>query len=171
VSATVTIDGPAFVVAGDIAADAIVHPRHMNLSDPAELAPHCLAGLAHMFPFTPDGRWPILISSGLFGVGLVRPQVPAALKGAGVRVVVAPAFSPLFVEHSLNAGMVLPLRAELSELPPSGTPVTIMFANGRAHLSYPGHASVWTTHLPDWALMGRTWIGVLKQRMDAPGKL
>ena len=26
-------------------------------------------------------------------------------------------------------------------------------------MSYPGHASVWTSHLPDWAVMGETWIG------------
>lgn len=159
-----TIEGLAFAVAGDIAADAIVPSRHMNLSTPADLAPYCLAGLTGTPAFTPDGRWPILISSGLFGVGLVRPQVPAALKGAGVRVVVAPAFSPLFVEHSLNAGMVLPLRAELPELPPSGTAVTIVFADGDAQISYPGHTSVWPANLPHWALAGRTWISVLRKR-------
>jgi 3-isopropylmalate dehydratase small subunit len=157
-------EGPAFVIDGDVAADEILHPRHHGNANIGDVAGHCFADQhGGAVPFSAR-TWTFVIATGRFGVGIVRPPVPAAMKAAGIAAVIAPSISPLFVEHSVNGGAVLPLRASLPQRPETGAIVRLSIANGRANLFWNGHELACDCNLPGWALAGETWIDVLKRR-------
>jgi len=160
------IEGRAFVIAGDVESDAILAPRHHGAPDAAA---HCLANRAP--GFVQGGPYPVLIATGLFGLGLPRPPVSAALRAAGARAVIAPSIAPLLVENALNGAELLTLAAAPQAWPETGEIVSVTFDATGATLAWPGHESRWPGGLPGWALAGQSWGEVLRARAEAAGGL
>jgi hypothetical protein len=113
----------------------------------------------------------VLIATGLFGRGLPRPPISAALRGAGIRVLIAPAISPLLVENALNGAELLALAATPETWPRTGEVVSVTFDAEGAVLAWQGHESRWPGGLPDWALIGQSWGDALRVRAEAAGGL
>ena len=91
----------------DVDTDAIIPGRFLTLYDPGELAKHAFEGTRD--DFAGGAREGDLIVAGRnFGCGSSREHAPLALKGAGIRVIVADSFARIFYRNAINSGM-LPL--------------------------------------------------------------
>jgi 3-isopropylmalate/(R)-2-methylmalate dehydratase small subunit len=91
----------------DVDTDAIIPGRFLTLYDPRELAKHAFEGTRD--DFAGGAREGDLIVAGRnFGCGSSREHAPLALKGAGIRVIVAESFARIFYRNAINSGM-LPL--------------------------------------------------------------
>jgi 3-isopropylmalate/(R)-2-methylmalate dehydratase small subunit len=91
----------------DIDTDAIIPGRFLTINDPAELAKHAFEGTRDEFAQSvlPGD---VVVGGRNFGMGSSREHAPLALKGAGVRYVVAESFARIFYRNAINVGL-LPL--------------------------------------------------------------
>ncbi|HOT94553.1 MAG TPA: 3-isopropylmalate dehydratase small subunit [Methanoregulaceae archaeon] len=91
----------------DIDTDAIIPGRFLTINDPAELAKHAFEGTRDEFAreVRPGD---VVVGGRNFGMGSSREHAPLALKGAGVRFVVAESFARIFYRNAVNVGL-LPL--------------------------------------------------------------
>jgi 3-isopropylmalate/(R)-2-methylmalate dehydratase small subunit len=91
----------------DMDTDAIIPGRFLTLYDPRELARHAFEGTRD--DFAGGAREGDFIVAGRnFGCGSSREHAPLALKGAGIRIIVAESFARIFYRNAVNSGM-LPL--------------------------------------------------------------
>jgi 3-isopropylmalate dehydratase small subunit len=164
------IHGRVFVIDGDVDTDIILAARHLSDTDPAAIARNCFADLGATPSFT-AGQYPIVIVSGLFGIGLVRPPVPMAMRAAGIEAVVAGELSPLFFEHSLNGGAVLPLQAKLPRRPSTGEVAQLLLDGERAQLIWDAGNVDFPCRLPPWSLAGESWVETVQKRVEEAGGL
>ena len=89
----------------DVDTDAIIPGRFLTLYDPRELAKHAFEGTRD--DFAGGARVGDLIVAGRnFGCGSSREHAPLALKGAGVRVIVAGSFARIFYRNAVNSGLL-----------------------------------------------------------------
>ena len=170
-SGRIDISGAAFVIEGDVDTDTVIKSHHCTTADPAALAPHCLAELDEEVPFSADGAYPLIVCHGTFGIGSARIQAPLALAGAGVKAVIAKAFAPIFFENCINGALLLPIAATLPSLSATGTRVRLVVSAGELALSWPGEQMKTACALPEWALMGESWMDFIAERARAAGGL
>jgi 3-isopropylmalate/(R)-2-methylmalate dehydratase small subunit len=91
----------------DVDTDAIIPGRFLTLYDPRELARHAFEGTRDDFAGgVKEGDF--IVAGRNFGCGSSREHAPLALKGAGIRVIVARSFARIFYRNAVNSGM-LPL--------------------------------------------------------------
>lgn len=94
---------------------------------------------------------PILVAHANFGCGSSREGAVWALKGAGIRCVIAPSFGDIFYDNCFQNG-VLPVRLEASTverlmgLAGAGDPFTVDLAAERVSV---GH-DAWTFTIDPW---------------------
>ena len=102
----------------DIDTDAIIPGRFLTINDPVELAKHAFEGTRDEFASSvlPGD---IVVGGRNFGMGSSREHAPLALKGAGVRYVVAESFARIFYRNAINVGLL-----------PLATPSTAAFEDG-----------------------------------------
>jgi 3-isopropylmalate/(R)-2-methylmalate dehydratase small subunit len=87
--------------------DAIIPGRFLTIYDEKELAKHAFEGIRDDFSrLAQDGD--VIVAGRNFGCGSSREHAPLALKGAGVRVVLAQSFARIFFRNAINVGL-LPL--------------------------------------------------------------
>ena len=91
----------------DVDTDQIIPGRFLTIYDPRELALHAFEGTRDEFArLAKEGD--ILVAGRNFGCGSSREHAPLALKGAGIRVIVAESFARIFYRNAVNVGL-LPL--------------------------------------------------------------
>jgi 3-isopropylmalate/(R)-2-methylmalate dehydratase small subunit len=101
------LSGRVWRFGDDVDTDAIIPGRFLTLYDPRELAKHAFEGTRD--DFAGGAREGDLIVAGRnFGCGSSREHAALALKGAGIRVIVAESFARIFYRNAINSGM-LPL--------------------------------------------------------------
>ena len=84
--------------------DAIVPARHLNLSEPADLAQHCMEDVdADFVSRVRPGD--IIVAETNFGSGSSREHAPLAIKASGVSAVVAKSFARIFYRNAMNIGL------------------------------------------------------------------
>jgi 3-isopropylmalate/(R)-2-methylmalate dehydratase small subunit len=84
--------------------DVIIPARYLTSADPLELAQHC------MEPADPDlvrrvKPGDIMVAGQNFGCGSSREHAPIAIKGLGIRCVVAASFARIFFRNAINIGL------------------------------------------------------------------
>lgn len=91
----------------DVDTDAIVPGKYLTIYDPQELAKHAFENVRPEFArdVVPGD---VIVGGRNFGSGSSREHAPLALKGAGVRYVVAQSFARIFFRNAINIGL-LPL--------------------------------------------------------------
>ena len=96
--------GNAFRYGRDVDTDVIIPARHLNTSDPAQLAAHCLEDLYATFRerVRPGD---VIVAEENFGCGSSREHAPVAIKAAGVSVVIAKSFARIFYRNAINIGL------------------------------------------------------------------
>jgi 3-isopropylmalate/(R)-2-methylmalate dehydratase small subunit len=86
--------------------DAIIPARYLNLSEPAELARHCMEDIDPEFVkrVRPGD---IMVATTNFGCGSSREHAPLAIKASGVSCVIAKSFARIFFRNAINIGLPL----------------------------------------------------------------
>ena len=88
----------------DVDTDVIIPARHLNTSDPDELAKHAMEDIdAEFVDRVRHGD--IIVATENFGCGSSREHAPVAIRHAGVSVVVASSFARIFYRNAINTGL------------------------------------------------------------------
>ena len=88
----------------DVDTDVIIPARHLNTSDPDELAKHAMEDIdAEFVDRVRQGD--IIVATENFGCGSSREHAPVAIRHAGVSVVVASSFARIFYRNAINTGL------------------------------------------------------------------
>jgi 3-isopropylmalate/(R)-2-methylmalate dehydratase small subunit len=101
------LSGRVWRFGDDVDTDAIIPGRFLTLYDPRELAKHAFEGTRDDFAAGAQ-EGDLIVAGRNFGCGSSREHAPLALKGAGIRVIVAESFARIFYRNAINSGM-LPL--------------------------------------------------------------
>ena len=84
--------------------DVIIPARYLSVSNPEELASHCMEDIDPDFvrKVRPGD---IIVAGTNFGCGSSREHAPLAIKTAGVGVVIADSFARIFYRNAINIGL------------------------------------------------------------------
>ncbi len=98
------LSGKVWKYGDNVDTDVIIPARYLNVSEPQELARHCLEDLDKGFT---GGVRPgdIIVAGANFGCGSSREHAPLAIKAAGVGCVVAESFARIFYRNAINIGL------------------------------------------------------------------
>jgi len=88
----------------DVDTDAIIPGRFLTINDPKELARHAFEGVRPDFKPSPGD---VIVAGENFGCGSSREHAPMALKGAGIKCVIAKSFARIFFRYAINIGLPL----------------------------------------------------------------
>ncbi len=98
------LKGGAWKFGSDIDTDRIIPARHLNTSDPLELAKHCMEDEDPAFA-SRVRPGDIIAADKNFGCGSSREHAPIAIKAAGVSCVIAKSFARIFYRNAFNMGL------------------------------------------------------------------
>ena len=86
--------------------DVIIPARYLNVSEPGELAKHCMEGIDSEFT-TKVKLGDIIVATTNFGCGSSREHAPLAIKACGISCVIAQSFARIFFRNAINIGLPL----------------------------------------------------------------
>jgi 3-isopropylmalate/(R)-2-methylmalate dehydratase small subunit len=113
----------------NINTDVIIPARYLNMSQPKELAEHCMEDLDKDF-INRVKPGDIIMGTTNFGCGSSREHAPLAIKAAGVSCVIAETFARIFFRNAINIGLPLLECAEAVKKTESGDILEIDLASG-----------------------------------------
>lgn len=88
----------------DVNTDEIIPGRYNVTTDAEELAQHAFFEIRPDFaPSVKEGD--IIIGGNNFGCGSSREHAPIALKGTGIRAVIAKSYARIFYRNAINIGL------------------------------------------------------------------
>jgi len=113
----------------NIDTDVIIPARYLTATDPLELARHCMEDLDPDFhqKVTKDT---IIVAGKNFGCGSSREHAPLAIKGAGVKAIIASSFARIFYRNALNVGLPILESEEAATHLRSGDEIEIDIQKG-----------------------------------------
>jgi len=123
------LKGTVHKYGADVNTDVIIPARYLNVSEPAELALHCMEDLDRDF-VTRVKPGDIIVASTNFGCGSSREHAPLAIKAAGISCVIAKSFARIFYRNSMNIGLPLLECPEAVEGTDSGDLVEVELTTG-----------------------------------------
>jgi 3-isopropylmalate/(R)-2-methylmalate dehydratase small subunit len=113
----------------NIDTDAIIPGRFLTIYDERELARHAFEGTRDDFAkLAKDGD--VIVAGRNFGCGSSREHAPLALKGAGIRVILAQSFARIFFRNAINVGL-LPLVCAYTGEMKDGSSIIIKEHDGK----------------------------------------
>ncbi len=100
------LKGKVHKYGADVNTDVIIPARYLSLSEPAELAEHCMEDIDQEFV---DRVKPgdIIMATTNFGCGSSREHAPLAIKASGVSCIIACSFARIFFRNAVNIGLPL----------------------------------------------------------------
>ncbi len=132
------IEGKAYVLGDNIDTDQIIPAKHLvySMLDPVERLNYgkfALSGLPadlYNVPFVSQGgksEYSVVIGGRNFGCGSSREQAPAALKFAGVQVVLVQSYARIFYRNVIDAAFFTPLELKSHNINEfaTGDPVSV----------------------------------------------
>ena len=90
----------------DVNTDVIIPARYLNISEPAELAEHCMEDIDEDFVKRVQPG-DIMMATTNFGCGSSREHAPLAIKAAGISCIIAKSFARIFFRNAINIGLPL----------------------------------------------------------------
>jgi 3-isopropylmalate dehydratase small subunit len=123
------VAGRAWKFGDDVDTDVIIPARYLNVSDPEELARHCMEDADPDFA----GRvrpGDVIVAGKNFGCGSSREHAPLAIKACGVACVVAASFARIFYRNAFNIGLPILECPEAAERVAAGDVLEIDLAAG-----------------------------------------
>ena len=100
------LKGKVYKYGADVNTDVIIPARYLNVSDPAELARHCMEDIDQDFAGKVQAG-DIIMATTNFGCGSSREHAPMAIKASGVSCVIAKSFARIFFRNAINIGLPL----------------------------------------------------------------
>jgi 3-isopropylmalate/(R)-2-methylmalate dehydratase small subunit len=124
------LKGTVHKYGANVDTDAIIPARYLNLSEPADLAKHCMEDIDLDFvKRVKPGD--IMVATTNFGCGSSREHAPLALKGSGISCVIAKSFARIYFRNSIDIGLPLLECEEAPDNIESGDVVEVDLASGR----------------------------------------
>jgi len=100
------LKGKVHKYGADVNTDVIIPARYLNLSEPDELAEHCMEDIdAEFVAEVQPGD--IIMATTNFGCGSSREHAPLAIKASGISCVIARSFARIFFRNAINIGLPL----------------------------------------------------------------
>ncbi len=124
------VKGKAFKFPDNVNTDEIIPARFLNMSEPAELAMHCMEDIDADFVLKMN-KGDIIVSGKNFGCGSSREHAPIAIKAAGISCVIASSFARIFYRNALNIGLPILESTEASESISDGDELEVDFDSGK----------------------------------------
>ena len=100
------LKGKVHKYGADVNTDVIIPARYLNVSDPAELAKHCMEDIDREFVAKVQPG-DIIMATTNFGCGSSREHAPLAIKASGVSCIIAKSFARIFFRNAINIGLPL----------------------------------------------------------------
>ncbi len=122
--------GKAHKFGDNINTDVILPARYLNISDPAELARHCMEGIDSEF-ISRVQPGDIILAGADFGSGSSREHAPIAIKAAGISCVIAKSFARIFFRNAVNIGLPILECVEAVEESDPGDSLEVELATGQ----------------------------------------
>ena len=113
----------------DVNTDAIIPARYLNISEPSELAKHCMEDIDEGFV----GRaqiGDIIIATTNFGCGSSREHAPPAIKASGISCVIAQSFARIFFRNAIDIGLPILECDEAAEQIDGGAVLEVELTSG-----------------------------------------
>ena len=100
------LKGKVHKYGADVNTDVIIPARYLSLSEPAELAKHCMEDIDKDF-VNKVKTGDIIMATTNFGCGSSREHAPLAIKASGISCVIAQSFARIFFRNAINIGLPL----------------------------------------------------------------
>jgi len=100
------LKGKVHKYGADVNTDVIVPARYLSLSEPAELAEHCMEDIDTEFRSRVKPG-DIIMATTNFGCGSSREHAPLAIKAIGISCIIARSFARIFFRNAVNIGLPL----------------------------------------------------------------
>lgn len=123
------LKGKVHKYGADVNTDVIIPARYLNLSDPAELAKHCMEGIDSEF-ISRVRPGDIIVATTNFGCGSSREHATIAIKAAGVSCVIAKSFARIFYRNAINIGLPILECDDAAEKSEAGDILEVELATG-----------------------------------------
>ena len=124
------LKGKVHKYGANVDTDAIIPARYLNVSEPAELAEHCMEDIDPEF-LNRVQPGDIIVATTNFGCGSSREHAPLAIKAAGISCVIAKSFARIFFRNAINIGLpLLECEGAVNNIE-AGDIVEVDLANGK----------------------------------------
>ena len=123
------LKGKVHKFGADVNTDVIVPARYLNVSEPSELAEHCMEDIAPEF-LAKVGPGDIIVATTNFGCGSSREHAPLAIKACGISCVIAQSFARIFFRNAINIGLPLLECADAVKETESGDILEVDLSSG-----------------------------------------
>jgi 3-isopropylmalate dehydratase small subunit len=124
-----TISGRVFKFGDNVNSDIIIAGRYLIYIEPADLAKHAFEMLGEGFP-DKLRQYDILVAGRNFGCGSAREQASTAIKGLGIKAVVAASFARTFYRNAINDGLTIVESPQIYAAVSEGDTLNIDLAGG-----------------------------------------
>ncbi len=123
------IKGKVFKYGANVDTDAIIPARYLNVSEPSDLAKHCMEDIDLDF-VKKVKKGDIIVATNNFGCGSSREHAPIAIKASGISAVIANSFARIFFRNAINIGLPLLESPEAVEATEAGDTLEIELETG-----------------------------------------
>ena len=124
------LKGKVHKYGADVDTDVIIPARYLNVSEPAELAKHCMEDIDEDF-VSKVKPGDIIMATTNFGCGSSREHAPLAIKAAGISCIIAKTFARIFFRNAINIGLPLLECEEAVDKTEAGDILEVELASGR----------------------------------------
>ena len=124
------LKGKVHKYGANVDTDVIIPARYLSLSEPAELAKHCMEDIDKEFIHRVKPG-DIMVVTTNFGCGSSREHAPLAIKAAGISCIIAKSFARIFFRNAINTGLPLLECDEAVENTEAGDVLEVDLAAGR----------------------------------------
>ena len=124
------LKGKAHKYGANVDTDAIIPAQYLNVSDPADLARHCMEGIDPGFARRVE-TGDIIVATTNFGCGSSREHAPLAIKAAGISGIIAESFARIFLRNAINIGLPILECAEAVAATQAGDILEMELATGK----------------------------------------
>ena len=121
--------GRAFKYPDNVDTDVIIPARHLNTSNAAELAQHCMEDIDPSFVGRVSAG-DVIVAGWNFGCGSSREHAPLVIKTCGTGCVIAKSFARIFYRNAINIGLPILECEQAAEEIAAGDEVRVDFDTG-----------------------------------------
>ena len=123
------LKGKVHKYGADVNTDVILPARYLYLSEPRELAEHCMKDIDPEFLSRVE-TGDIMVATTNFGCGSSREHAPLAIKAAGISCIIAKSFARIFFRNAINIGLPLLECEEAVDNMEAGNTVEVDLSTG-----------------------------------------
>ena len=124
------LKGKVHKYGANVNTDAIIPARYLNVSEPAELAKHCMEDIDKDF-ITKVQMGDIIMAATNFGCGSSREHAPLAIKASAISCVIAKSFARIFFRNAINIGLPLLECSEAVDNTQAGDILEVELSTGK----------------------------------------